>query len=242
MTLSYGRELQVPDYARSLEYLMAGEHDYCSASVGGNTRKYHGLLVHRGSVYLSALDELVNGIRISAQQYQGTNGDSGLSHLFAFSLYPPCWVYYLDDTVVRKTITFSQGITITYDITGEAEIRIRPLVTDRPVDQLVRNPHPDCESGHGGVRWSETVLEGDIPFTQDPATYWNVWYERERERGYEAVEDLFSPGYFSGTVTNGSISPPLFPEQPVPAQGRTRAFALQPSRVARFRTGYLLPP
>ncbi len=206
MTLSYGRELQVPDCARSIEFLMAGEHDYCSASVGGNTRRYHGLLVHRGRVYLSGFDELMNGIRISAQQYQGTDGDSGLAHLYAFSLYPPCWVYYLGGTVVRKTITFGQGIAITYAVTGEAEIRVRPLVTDRPVDQLVRDPHPVCESGHGGVRWSETVLEGDIPFTYDPATYWNVWYGRERERGYEAVEDLFSPGYFSGAVKDGSVT------------------------------------
>ncbi len=71
MTLWYGRELQAGDAARRLEYLMAGEHAYCSASVGGNTRKYHGLLVHRDRVYLAALDEQVNGLRISAQQYPG---------------------------------------------------------------------------------------------------------------------------------------------------------------------------
>jgi glycogen debranching enzyme len=206
MTLLYGRELQDGKTARSLEYLMAGEHTYCSASVGGNTRKYHGLLVHRGRVYLAALDEHVNGERISAQQYQGAAGDEGLSHLFSFSLYPPCWTCMIGDALVRKTISFGQGVTITYAVTGVASLTIRPLIADRPVDQVVRDPHPDYEADMAGVRWNEIVLEGDLPFTQDPATYWNVWYEQEHERGYDPVEDLFSPGYFNGTVRDGSVS------------------------------------
>src|SRR5208337_1418912 len=114
MTLLYGREMQAGETARGLEYLMAGEHTYCSASAGGNTRKYHGLLVHRGRVYLSALDEQVNGVRISAQQYQGAQGDAQLPHLFSFTLYPPCWTCMVGDVLIRKTITFSQGVTITY--------------------------------------------------------------------------------------------------------------------------------
>ena len=32
MTLLYGRELRAGAAARSVEYLMAGEHTYCSAS------------------------------------------------------------------------------------------------------------------------------------------------------------------------------------------------------------------
>ena len=205
MSMVYGRELQTTGSARSLEYIMAADHAYCSASVGGNTRKYHGLLVHRGMVYLAGLDETINGIRISAQQYQGGSEDPALLHLAAFSVYPPCWTFMVGDVVVRKTVTFNQGIEVMYSVTGDAEIRIRPLITDRPVDQLIREPHPDCTSGTNSIEWSETVLEGDLPFAEDPVTYWNIWYEREQERGYEAVEDLFSPGYFSGTVKDGSV-------------------------------------
>ncbi|MGA2919212.1 amylo-alpha-1,6-glucosidase [Methanoregula sp.] len=221
MTLLYGRELQEGKTARGLEYLMAGEHTYCSASVGGNTRKYHGLLVHRGRVYLSALDEQVNGVRISAQQYQGAQGDAQLPHLFSFTLYPPCWTCMVGDVLIRKTITFSQGVTITYAVTGEASLTIRPLITDRPVDQVMRDPRPDFETDAGGVRWREVVLEGDLPFTQDPVTYWNVWYEREQERGYDPVEDLFSPGFFTGTVRDGSVSLRCFLSNQVP--GKTTA-------------------
>ena len=221
MTLQYGRELRAGAAARSVEYLMAGEHTYCSASAGGNTRKYHGLLVHRGRVYLAALDEQVNGVRISEQQYQGATGNEELAHLYSFSLYPPCWTFMVGDVLVRKSLSFNQGITITYAVTGEASLTIRPLITDRSVDQVVRNPVPDVEADAGGIRWSEVKLEGDLPFTQDPVTYWNVWYEREQERGYDPVEDLFSPGYFTGTVRDGSVSLRGFLSNQVP--GKTGA-------------------
>jgi len=221
MTLLYGREMQAGETARGLEYLMAGEHTYCSASAGGNTRKYHGLLVHRGRVYLAALDEQVNGVRISAQQYQGAPDAAGLPYLFSLSLYPPCWTFMVGDVLVRKTISFNQGVTITYAVTGEAFLTIRPLITDRSVDTVVRDPRPDFEADAGGIRWSEVKLEGDLPFRQDPVTYWNVWYEKEQERGYDPVEDLFSPGYFAGTVRDGSVSLRCFLSNQVP--GKTAA-------------------
>ncbi len=65
---------------------------------------------------------------------------------------------------------------------------------------------------------AKPVLEGDLPFTQDPVTYWNVWYEQERDRGYDPVEDLFSPGYFSGTIRDGSVSLRCFLSNQVPGK------------------------
>jgi glycogen debranching enzyme len=120
-------------------------------------------------------------------------------------VYPPCWTFVIGDVIVRKTITFNQGITITYHITGEADVRIRPLITDRPADQILREPRPVFKTGDHGIEWNGTLLEGDMRFTEEPVTYRNLWYEREKERGYEAEEDLFSPGYFSGTVRDGSV-------------------------------------
>ena len=63
MAFQYGRELQEPVAARRLEFLMTGGHGYSSSTVGGNTRKYHGLLVAAlnppgtRTVCLSKLDE-----------------------------------------------------------------------------------------------------------------------------------------------------------------------------------------
>ncbi len=206
MMFWYGRELSGPHAGQVPEYLLAGDQSYCSSSVFGNTRKYHGLLVHKGTVYLSSLDEQVNGVRISGQQYEGTQDDSKPGNCFSFSLYPPSWVFFLGEVIVKKTITFTGGLTITYDVTGEADLRIRPLIANRSVNQVVRNPELECEHDGNSVRWCDTVLEGDMPFTPDPVTYWNVWYARESERGYEPVEDLVSPGYFSRHVSNGSVS------------------------------------
>ena len=89
MTLWYGREMLTPHAGRALEFLMAGDQAYCSSSIFGNTRKYHGLFVHEGTVYFSSLDEQVNGVRISGQQYEGTAQSDSPGNCFSFSLYPP---------------------------------------------------------------------------------------------------------------------------------------------------------
>ena len=38
-----------------------------------------------------------------------------------------------------------------------------------------------------------------------PDTYRDIWYQREHERGYEAVEDLYSPGIFEGRVSDSTV-------------------------------------
>ena len=206
MTLRYGREMLTPHAGRALEFLMAGDQAYCSSSIFGNTRKYHGLFVHEGTVYFSSLDEQVNGVRISGQQYEGTAQSDSPGNCFSFSLYPPSWIFWIDDVIVKKTITFNNSPIITYDLTGEADLFIRPLIANRSVNQVIRDPHIEFEYNENVLQWSGTVLRGDMPFTLEQETYWNVWYEREKERGYEHVEDLLSPGFFSGHVNSESVS------------------------------------
>jgi glycogen debranching enzyme len=206
MAFQYGREIQEPVAARRLEFLMTAGHAYSSSTVGGNTRKYHGLFVDRGRLYLTGLDEIVNGKRISTQQYEGASDDRGLRYLHAFSVYPPCWVYMVDGATIKKTITFDGSLSITYDVTGDADLWIRPLITDRSVNEVVRAPHPLCVSERNGVRWGNLFFESDLPFNPDPVTYWNVWYEQEHERRYEPVEDLHSPGFFQGHVRDCTVT------------------------------------
>ena len=62
------------------------------------------------------------------------------------------------------------------------------------------HPHPVTVTERDGVRWGDLYLEGGLPYEPQPDTYWHVWYQREYERGYEAVEDLHSPG-LSGSCT-----------------------------------------
>ena len=132
--------------------------------------------------------------------------EPALKYLKAFSLYPPQWVFMAGDAVIKKTISFNQCVTITSQVTGEAEILLRPLITDRQVDQLLRDPRRLRGPARPSVRWSDTFLEGSLPFTSSPATYWNLLYREERERGYEAVEDLLSARVFYGGSRNGTVS------------------------------------
>ncbi len=204
--LEYGRECQVPGIARNLEFLMTSGHAYASATVSGNTRKYHGLFVRDGRLLLAGLDEMVNGIRISTQQYDGASDDAGLRYLQAFSAYPPSWIYMVDDVIVRKTVTFDGDLAVVYDISGDADLWIRPLVTDRSVHGLLRAPDPGCTHERDGFRWGGLFFGGNLPYEPHPDTYRNVWYQREEERGYEPVEDLHSPGIFQGLVRDSTVT------------------------------------
>ena len=225
----YGREVQIPGTARSLEFLLASYHVYASSTVGGNTRKYHGLFVRDGRLLLAGLDERVNGIQLSSQQYQGVANDGGLRYLAAFSAYPPSWVYWIDGIIVKKTITFDGSLSVTYDITGDADLWIRPLITDRPVHGVMRDPAPGCTNEPDGFRWGEIFFHGDLPYEASPVTYRNLWYQREYERGYKPVEDLYSPGVFQGQVRNSAV---LF---------RCTGAALDPPDPPRARSPQAIP-
>jgi len=206
MVFQFGREVQIPDVARNLELLMTSGNAYSSFTVGGNTRKYHGLFVRNGRLLLAGLDEMVNGIRFSSQHYAGSSNTHGLRYLHAFSAYPPLWIYMINDIIVKKTITFDGNLSVTYDISGDADLWIRPLIADRSVHEVLRDPHPEYQHEHDGVRWGNLYLEGDLSYEPNPETYWNVWYQREHERGYEAVEDLHSPGVFQGRVQDSTVT------------------------------------
>lgn len=204
--IDYGREVQDPLVARNLEFLMTAGSSWASGSVGGNTRKYHGLFVRDGRLLLAGLDETVNGVRISSQPYAGFSNDAGLRHLHAFSAYPPSWIYVVGTTIVKKTITFEGSLRVTYDVAGEADLAVRPLITSRPVHELRRDPDPGCSQEAGGFRWEGLRLDGDLAYEPQPSMYRNAWYEREQERGYAAAEDLFSPGIFAGNVRDAAVT------------------------------------
>jgi glycogen debranching enzyme len=206
MVFQFGREVQTPDVARNLELLMTSANAYSSFTVGGNTRKYHGLFVRNGRLLLAGFDEMVNGIRFSSQHYAGSSNTDGLRYLHAFSAYPPSWIYRVDDIIIQKTITFNGELSVTYDISGDADLWIRPLITDRPVHEVLKDPRPGYRQERDGVIWGDLYLEGDLSYEPHPETYWNVWYQQEYERGYDAVEDLHSPGVFQGRVQDTTVT------------------------------------
>jgi predicted glycogen debranching enzyme len=203
--ISFGSDLHDYRFARRKEFILTAGGAYCSSSLAGNTRKYHGLLVADRRVYLSGFEEHVNGRQISVARYAGALLDESLQYLYGFELYPPRFSYFVDDASVKKTIEFDGQLTIRYDVLGEAELRLRPLITDREYHEVKRNVTMETLSTTNSFKAGKLSMWSSLPFAEDPQVYYDVWYERDEERGYGHVEDLFSPGYFSGMIKDGSV-------------------------------------
>jgi glycogen debranching enzyme len=203
--ISFGGDLHGYRFAGQREFLLTAGGSYCSSSLAGNTRKYHGLLVADRRVYLSGFEEHMNGERISVARYASALRDEGLRYLNGFELYPPRFYYFVEGVPVKKTIEFNGHLTVRYDVAGEIELRLRPLMTDRGYHETKRNVTMEAFSSANGFKAGKLSMWSSLPFTEDPQAYRDVWYERDEERGYDHVEDLFSPGYFYGKIKDCSV-------------------------------------
>jgi glycogen debranching enzyme len=204
--ISFGNSLHDYRFAGRKEFIITAGGPYCSSSLAGNTRKYHGLVVAGRRVYLSGLEEHVNGRQISVARYAGALQDEGLRCLYGFKLYPPRFEYFVEGASVRKTIEFDGRLTVRYDVVGEAELRLRPLITDRGYHETRRNVGMEAICSSNGFKAGKLSMWSSLPFVEDPRAYYDVWYERDEERGYDHAEDLYSPGYFRGIVIDGSVA------------------------------------
>ncbi len=205
--IGFGCDIREYPFARNKEFLLTAGGSYCSQSLAGNTRKYHGLLVHQGRVLLSTCDEYLNGKQISVASYAGTVQKGGLRHLFGFSLFPPRFYYAVGDAFLCKTIEFDGRVRLTYTIWGDGELQVIPLVADREIhalqDTLPIEGHPSMD----GVEMSFLKLKGDgCLFIPRPDWYRNVWYEEDQTRGYPCQEDLYTPGYFGAQGRNWKVA------------------------------------
>ena len=79
---------------------------------------------------------------------------------------------------------------------------IRPLLTNRAVKTLSSNPDVNAEIIEGALIINGCAVSSDLGFTEDKQKYQNARYPREEEQGYDSIENLISPGYFSGIITN----------------------------------------
>ncbi len=202
--IAFGNDLKDYGFASRKEFLLTAGNAYCSSSLAGNTRKYHGLLVADRRLYFSSLEEHVNGKIISVARYACALADEGLRYLNGFALYPPQFYYMVDGATIKKTIEFNGELTIRYDVLGEAAVRLRPLIADRSVHEVKRDVVMEQESALNGFKSGKLSMWSSLPFVEDKAIYYDLWYERDEERGYSHEENLYSPGYFLGTVKDGS--------------------------------------
>ncbi|MEN6454875.1 MAG: amylo-alpha-1,6-glucosidase [Prolixibacteraceae bacterium] len=200
---------------------------------GCNTRKYHGLLIcpvpqldGDKHVLLSSLDETIiqhdAEFNLGIHKYQGEHYEpKGHKYIRDF-----------DAEIVAKT-TFRVGgvildkeqllvendeqILIRY-ILREAHsptvLRLKPFLAFRSVHHLSKAnmyAYTKYIAAPNGIRmrlyegYPELYMQfsGKAEFIPVPDWYNNIEYIKERERGYDYLEDLFVPGYFEIPIRKG---------------------------------------
>jgi predicted glycogen debranching enzyme len=190
-----------------------------STIVDLNTRRYHGLLTAATKppvgrvLLLSKLEEtlVIDGARyeLSANQYEGAVHPTGQQYLSSFRLDPfPVFVYRVGGIEIEKSVVLIHGantLVVRYELFAQhaCTLEIRPLIAfrdyhstthenvaiNRKVDvgpgRATMSPYPGLPLLHFGHN-AEAI---------DTTGFWfrHFQYERERERGLDCLEDLYSP-------------------------------------------------
>lgn len=205
----------------------------CSTVVDCNTRKYHGLLVvpvpqidEENHVLLSSLDVTVEQhgaeFNLGVHKYQGgAISPNGHKYIRSFSLETvPTTLYRVGGVILKKEVIFqayADRVLIRYTIVdahSATKLKLKPFLAFRSVNSLCRENwqiNKDYKAVSGGIK---TCLYENYPtlymqcskkneFVFDPHWNKNLEYDKELERGYEGVEDLYVPGYFEIQAKKG---------------------------------------
>lgn len=201
--------------------------------VGCNIRKYHGLMVipvpnlnDENHVLLSSLDETViqHGaeFNLGLHKYQGDNySPKGHKYIVSFEWEKvPTWIYRIGGVMLKKEITFCNTdyrLYIRYTLLqahSATTLRLRPFLAFRCVRQWTHE-NGVANSGYEPVKngikmclypgYPELYMQTNVKseFHYQPDWYRGLDYPKERERGYDATEDLLVPGYFEMPIKKG---------------------------------------
>ena len=195
--------------AASLEWLETnGLGGWASSSVPfTNTRRYHGMLVTASrtrperTVVVSKLDEMINGTELSCSCYPGVIHPRGFQFMSRFERGVfPVWEYEIGRIRVRKTVVCPRGENTTiirYEVFNDAiELWLRPFLAGRDSHSLIRR--------HDGKPPDVKIIVPSATFRPAPDWFYNFEYPRERDRGLDFVEDLFTPGSYVVNVAPGT--------------------------------------
>ncbi|MEO8018501.1 MAG: amylo-alpha-1,6-glucosidase [Pseudomonadota bacterium] len=222
----------VPEAAIGREWLVTnGLGGFAAGTVAlANTRRYHGLLV---ASFKPPVDRLVLvskvdiSVRYRGEDYSltsnefvdGTLGGNGFRHLQSFEQdgQIPLWTFAVADALIELRIYAMQGENTSY-------LRLRVLAATAPLAfELTplcayRDYHSHMQGGWSlGVEAQPRAVtvrafDGAHPyhlrcdrgaFEAQTDWYWNFQHRVERDRGLDAREDLFRPGWFRAELVAG---------------------------------------
>ncbi|MBE9481291.1 MAG: glycogen debranching enzyme family protein [Bacteroidetes bacterium] len=201
--------------------------------VNCNTRKYHGLLItpqpeidFDNHVLLSNLDETIiqkeAEFNLAIHMYDGGVYDpKGHKYIRDFSAEPiPKLTYRVGNVVLTKEMLFacnSDRILIRYSLEDAylpVILRLKPFLAFRNVHKLstsnigLNNKYKNIRNGikiqmYKGYSYLNMQFSKATEYTHVPHWYYNIEYIREKERGYEFLEDLYVPGFFEVSLKKG---------------------------------------
>ena len=203
-----------------------------STIVNCNTRKYHGLLVcplqqfgGEKFVFLSNLHETIvqHGaeFNLGINKYPKEFHPLGHKYIVRFSSEPtPTIEYRIGGVCLKKEMLLVESderILIKYtleDAHSPTILKFRPFLAFRNVHELthanmVANTRPEkCENGikhkmYDGFPYLYLQVSKENEFVTAPDWFYNIEYEKERERGFAYQEDLLSPGVFEMKMKKG---------------------------------------
>ena len=215
--------LQDYEQASRLEWLETnGLGGYSSTTItGANERRYHGLLVAAGDgpterkLLLSKLDETIisreGRFDLGTNNYGDTLYPQGFRYLKHFRkvLFPE-FLFEAGGITIRKSIAMVHGentVVIIYDVVQATEsftLELTPMLAVRDHHQLTRANDAAIREG----KFDNDTYTGRLYFgkpevyircagavyTPAPDWYFNYHYSREKERGLDHTEDLFTQG------------------------------------------------
>jgi len=200
-----------------------------SSLLNCNTRRYHGLLVAATHppvgrrMLVNALEEWIEfeGQRypLSCHQYPDALFPRGDKNLTGFRLDPwPIWTYRLGPLVLEKSLTLIHGqntAVVNYRLRKEVEgvkLWVKPQLTARDFHALHKenpalNAEPDIRPGlivltpYDGIP-AISLHHNATSFETKLEWFRHVDYRREKDRGLDSSEDLWSPGELMYSLTS----------------------------------------
>jgi predicted glycogen debranching enzyme len=196
---------------------------FASGTVSGvRTRRYHGWL-NTTATPPDGRTMLVNGVEAWVETASGTFAltshsyapgvvhPDGSARIESFECDPwPHWTFRLENgaRVVQQVFAHhgSTLVAVSWKLLGgdeAAELCVRPLISGRDPHALHHeNPalNFEAETFDHAIRWRPydslpgILCASNARYEYDPVWYRNFLYSEERERGFDFLEDLASPG------------------------------------------------
>ncbi len=195
----------------------------CGTIAGCNTRRYHGLLV--GSlnppanriVAISNCHETLTiegrEVALGCFEFDEKLPDTGAGLLTEFSKdIGAHFDYDLGPVRLTKSVYLlpdSDVVAMVYDFSDvetEFDFQVRPLLAMRDFHSLCKSNQTKLFSGWRDYGVVVRAGSGDVgvvflqtdqmSYVQNPQWWYNLLYRKEKQRGQDYLEDLWSPGFF----------------------------------------------